>query len=45
MELMDKEKIMITNRLREEYRTRIEELEANILAYQDLLMTKEEEID
>ena len=31
--------------IREEFKKRVEELEANILAYQDLLITKEEEIN
>lgn len=44
LELTEKERQELRKSIRDEFRKRIEELEANILAYQDLLITKEEEI-
>jgi hypothetical protein len=44
LELIERERQELRKVLREEFRKRIEDLEANILAYQDLLITKEDEI-
>ena len=44
LELMDRERQELRKIIREEFRKRIEDLEANILAYEDLLITKEEDI-
>jgi hypothetical protein len=44
LELMERERQELRKIIREEFRKRIEDLEANILAYEDLLITKEEDI-
>lgn len=44
LELLERERVELRKVVREEYRKRIEDLEANILAYQDLLITKEDKI-
>jgi len=43
-ELTEKERSALRKSVREEYRQRIKDLEFNILAYQDLLLQKEERI-
>lgn len=45
LELTEKERMAIRNNVVGEFKMRIEELEANILAYQDLLITKEGDIN
>lgn len=44
LELLERERQELRKNIREEFRKRIEDLEANILAYEDLLITKEEDI-
>jgi hypothetical protein len=44
LELLERERQELRKIIREEFRKRIEDLEANILAYEDLLITKEEDI-
>ena len=44
VELTEKERAALRKSVREEYRQRIKDLEFNILAYQDLLLQKEERI-
>ena len=44
MRLTERERKEIKKEVRAEFKKKIEELEANILAYQDLLMTKDAEI-
>jgi len=42
--LTEQERIALRKQIKLEYRGRLKEMEANILAYQELLMTKESEI-
>ncbi len=44
VKLTETEKALLRKEIREEMREKIRELEANILAYQDLLISKEQDI-
>lgn len=44
IKLTETEKALLRKELREEMREKIKELEGNILAYQDLLISKEQDI-